>query len=352
MPPEKKAPARPRGRPRGAPKVEVSPAPIPKIQLPWRPYQLRFINDPSRRTLWVKSAQIGGSTAVASRALQRCLRRDKHLVVLLSRSDRQAQELSRKVKTFISELGGVESKLDSGFFQATTVLQHTISLPNGSRIVAIPASPETARGYTGDIILDEFAFHQHADEIFTAAYRQVTLGDYEIHVISTPNGKQGRFWQMAHDLGLDNGNPGSQPTKGGSWSGHWTDIYLAVREGLPVDIEDLRAGCDTITWAQEYCAEFLSNELIWLPPELIDAAVDRECRMGPPELYRSGLYLGWDIARSGNRSVLWFDEVVGDVTVCRGVVNLAGMTTPAQLDRLACSCRRWRGPTSIRRAWA
>lgn len=302
------------------------------IKIGWRPYQLRYINDPAKRRVWVKAAQIGGSTALASWALGRCLNREKHLVVILSASDRQAQELAKKAQRFVTEIAGVEASYQDGFFAQTDILQHSIGFPNGSRIIAIPGRPETARGYTGDIILDEFAHHQQPEEIFTAAYRQVTLGDFAMLIASTPNGQQGKFYKQAHDLGLDLGTaPPGQPTKVGTWSGHWTDINLAAAEGLVVDVDAIRDGCDAITWSQEYLCVFLSESELWITPEMVDAAVSADAHGGPPALYRSNLYAGWDVARSQNKSVIWFDEIMGDVSICRGIVDLVGMPTPTQI---------------------
>lgn len=306
-----------------------------KIKAPtaWRPYQERFLNDPARRRLWVKSAQVGGSTTLASYATSKCISKPKELVVILSASEKQAKEVALKASIFIQALGGVEVKISESFFEKTNILVHTIQFPNDSRIIALAAKPATARGYTGHIVLDEFAHVADDEEIFKVAYRQVTLG-YDLLIISTPNGQQGRFWRMSKELGLDTGiAPIRQPIVKGAWSGHWTDIYLAVREGLPVNPEEIRSGCDQMTWSQEYLCQFLSENALWLTPELIEAAVSRDANTGPPPLYKSNLYAGWDIARNGHHSTLWFTELMGDVTVCRGVVNISGMTTPVQLEQ-------------------
>jgi phage FluMu gp28-like protein len=300
---------------------------------PWRPYQERFLNDPARRRLWVKSAQIGGSTTLAAWATSKCISKPKELVVILSASDRQAKEVAIKAAEFIKALGAVEIQLTETFFEKTDVLEHTVRFPNGARIIALPAKPATARGYTGHVVLDEFAHVQDDEEIFKVAYRQVTLG-YDMLVISTPNGQQGRFWRMAKELELDLGfAPVRQPVTKGAWSGHWTDIHLAVQEGLRVNPDEIRSGCDEMTWNQEYLCQFLSENALWLTPELVEAAVSRDANTGPPALYRSALYAGWDVARNGHHSTLWFTELAGDVTWCRGIVNISGMTTPAQVEQ-------------------
>ena len=41
---------------------------------------------------------------------------------------------------------------------------------------------------------------------------------------------------------------------------------------------------------------------------------------------------GWDVARSHDLSVVWFDELVGDVTITRGVLVMRNMPTPDQTE--------------------
>jgi phage FluMu gp28-like protein len=36
-----------------------------------------------------------------------------------------------------------------------------VRFANGSRITALPANPATARGYSANVVLDEFAFHDN-----------------------------------------------------------------------------------------------------------------------------------------------------------------------------------------------
>ena len=124
----------------------------------------------------------------------------------------------------------------AGSFSEPEKKQHEIEFPNGSRIIALAANPDTARGYTGEIVLDEFAFHQDAEEIFKAAYGRMTNPGYQMRVVSTPNGAQGKFHALAQRMTLANGfRPEKQPIKG-EWSAHWCDVHLAVQEGFPVNL--------------------------------------------------------------------------------------------------------------------
>ena len=127
---------------------------------------------------------------------QRCLERPQHAVIFLSRSERQSLELARKAKGLVDAYEGIAAHLsENRQFQLTERRQHEISFGNGSRIIVLAANPDTARGYTGDIVLDEFAFHQDAAEIFKAAYGRMTQPGLCLRVLSTPNAAQGRFFE-------------------------------------------------------------------------------------------------------------------------------------------------------------
>ncbi len=349
-----------------------------------RPYQRRWANDRSRLTFAVKAAQIGYSTASAAWAVDACLKRERELVVFLSRSERQSLELAEKAKQWVDGYEGVIAEFfpnQPGRAGETSILQHEIRFPNKSRIIALAANPDTARGYTGHVVLDEFAFHKDAEAIFRATYRQTTLG-YKVKVLSTPNGQQGKFFEIAKSLGFDSGlRPRKQPVRIGSsghraieslkkqspngsmtqssndsitqslnpWSGHWCDIHLAVEEGAPIDVDSVRAGCDEDTWLQEYCCQFVSQASDWISAELFQQCVSSEATTNIESLNHrvigslksndsmsqslNGpiLYAGWDVARKRDLSVIWISELVGDVTWTRAVVELRNTPTPDQV---------------------
>src|SRR3954465_5813014 len=65
------------------------------------------------------------------------------------------------------------------------------------RIKVLAASPRTARGFSGDLILDEFAFHEDASAIWSAAEPILSSnGDYLCRIASTPNGKHNLFYRL------------------------------------------------------------------------------------------------------------------------------------------------------------
>ena len=240
---------------------------------------------------------------------------------------------------------------------------------NHSRIIGLPANPDTARGYSGHIVLDEFAFHGDAHKIYAACFPIITRG-YSIEVISTPNGTAGKFYEIAksaglvtRDTGIGKDDPESRVPGPDSrlWSGHRVDIYDAVRQGLPANIRLLRSGCDDEeTWLQEYCCQFLSDAQNYIPVELISSCVHEEastewnevpgarCHVsGKPEtaaltpdtrhLTPSAreLYLGVDIGRKRDLTIAWLFEKVGGVLWSRQLVTLKGVSFDEQ-ERAIC----------------
>jgi len=345
----------------------------PAVQL--LPYQRRWIEDDSPLKIVVKARQIGYSFAASIRALLQCLKK-KTTWVFLSKGERQSRLLMEKVQEHVRSCGILAQACESSFFEGTLIKQLEVRFANGSVIYGLPANPDTARGYSGNVTLDEFAFHADADKIYSALFPTITRG-YCLEVISTPNGQQGKFYELAKAAGLVEQDSGFRIQDSGKtenrnskleardefrvssfdfrgrpmWSGHRCDIYEAIRQGLNIDMQLLRAGCDDETaWQQEYCCQFISTAENFIPPALVTQCVSAEAvkdcppqflasaphpglDLGPPQVGAHGpvpgetggghanvlahvhsplpadFYLGVDIGRHHDRTVFWLDEV-------------------------------------------
>src|SRR3989338_2638983 len=271
------------------------------------PYQRRWVEDESRFKIACKARQVGFTFAAAWRVVDRRLD-IPGTTLWLSASERQALEAMEHVRRFAKELGVVGIH-EEDFIEGTLLKQHAVRFPNGSRIVALPANPDTVRGFAGDVVLDEFAFHRDAEAIWRAAFATATRG-FQLEIISTPNGARGRYYDLAKAAGLVNRDspvsvaarpsassafsrqtddevpPGrgfvaatghESPVPGHQspslWSPHWVDLASARTQGFVVDVESLRAAiADEDAWQQEYCCRFLADAAHYLPPELVVAA--------------------------------------------------------------------------------
>lgn len=84
----------------------------------------------------------------------------------------------------------------------------SISLDNGSGLIASASSKDSIRGYTinGTLFLDEVAFHKNWDEFYTSVYPTISAArDSKIILVSTPKGMNHfyRLWKNAID-GISN----------------------------------------------------------------------------------------------------------------------------------------------------
>lgn len=151
---------------------------------PWQQQVLRARDD---RILLLCSRQAGKSTTTAVKALHTALFEPGSLTLLLSPSQRQSSELFRKVVGFYRDLGRtIPSEEES----ATT-----LQLENGSRVVSLPSSPETIRGYSGVrlLIVDEAAMAP--DSLFIAVSPMLAVSHGRMILLSSPLGKRGFFYE-------------------------------------------------------------------------------------------------------------------------------------------------------------
>lgn len=297
------------------------------------PYQRRWVEDTSRFKIWLAARQIGKSFGATLEPVLDAAER-RTLWVFLSAGERQAAELAEKARTHLEAIQIAAEEMRSTFFDedGDPHKQLELRLPNGSRLIFLPANPSTARGYSGNVVLDEFAFHKDSRAIWAALFPTITRSSsYKLRIMSTPNGKSNMFyrlWEGAERLG-----------KNGVWSHHRTDIHQAVAEGLPVDVDELREGlADPEAWAQEFELEFLEEASAYLSYELIAACEDPQASVDAlleeidPQL--GDLYLGFDVGRQRDLSVIWLLQQVGDVSWTRKVVELHKTSFAAQREVL------------------
>lgn len=277
----------------------------PRAAVPLFGYQQRWILDKSRFKLGKFARQTGKTFTTTLEVVDNCFEAlvagKRERWVILSRGERQAAEAMNEgvklhAKAYQMAFNEVEYdwKGSEGSYKALEV-----TLPGGSRITALPANPDTARGFSANVFLDEFAFHKDSGAIWKALFPVISNG-WKLRVTSTPNGKSGKFYEL-------------DTAKDTIWSRHVVDIYQAVADGLPRNIEELKAGiADDDAWAQEYELEYLDEASAWLTYELIAAVEDDAA--GLAEGYQGGAcYVGRDIGRRGDLHVITVLEEVGDV---------------------------------------
>src|SRR4051812_22191361 len=155
------------------------------------PFQTKLLRSKAERILLLTHRQAGKSTATAALGLGTALREPGSLILIVSRSQNQADELFRKLSHFYRQLGEpVPLVVDNA---------HTLALESGSRIVSLPHSPATIVGYSGPrlIIIDEAA--RVSDEAYLSLSPMLLRSRGKLVAMTTPLGRRGWFSDAWHD---------------------------------------------------------------------------------------------------------------------------------------------------------
>jgi Terminase large subunit, T4likevirus-type, N-terminal len=150
------------------------------------PWQTSLLCSRAPEILICCSWQVGKSTAAAALALRTALVEPPSLVLVFSPTQRQSGEIFRKVIDLFNALG-----------RPVPVAQESvlrIELANGSRIISLPGSPQTVRGFSAPrlVILDEAAYTR--DELYLAIRPMLATGRGRLVALSTPAGARGWFY--------------------------------------------------------------------------------------------------------------------------------------------------------------
>ena len=262
------------------------------------PYQRAFVLDPARFKIWLSSRQIGKSFGTAFEAATDCAKHPGAEWLVMSAGQRQADEwmlkASRLSRAIALEMTGTDEAV------RVEVSASEIRFSNGARILSLPANPDTARGYSANLVLDEFARHEADREVWAAIFPTITnelSGQKKIRVVSTPKGRGNKFAEL-----WEGGGP--------QWSRHRVTLDDAIAAGLRVDKAALREGvADEDIWRQEYFCEFLANDTTYFPLDLIRACERIPAPEAPPDAPR---FLGVDIGRAHDLTAIAELAAVGE----------------------------------------
>jgi hypothetical protein len=158
-------------------------------------WQTQVLRSTAPRLLFNASRQAGKSTVTSVLAVHTALYRPESLVLLISPSLRQSSELFRSCLRVYRAAGRpVES-------EAETLLR--LELANGSRIISLPGSEGTIRGFAAPALVAVDEASRVEDELLTAVTPMLaTSAQGRLLALSTPAGKRG-WWFRAWDEGGD-----------------------------------------------------------------------------------------------------------------------------------------------------
>lgn len=204
------------------------------------PWQARLLRSAAPRILLNASRQSGKSTTVATLAVWTALYRPDSLVLLLSPGLRQSSELFKKA------LGVYRASGRRVAAEAESALQ--LALGNGSRIVSLPGTEQTIRGYSGVRLLAVDEASRVPDELYYAVRPMLAVSGGRLVAMSTPFGKRGWWYEAWAAATAD---PPSQ---------EW-DVYRIPAEDCPriapAFLAEERASLPALWYASEYGCEFV-----------------------------------------------------------------------------------------------
>lgn len=215
-------------------------------------WQENVLNSDARRMLLLCSRQSGKSTTCASLAVNQAIY-DPGLVLLIAPAQRQSAELFRKVNDVYRALPNVPKVVQESAMR--------MELANGSRIIALPGTEGTIRGYSGakTVIVDEAS--RVDDALFAAVRPMLATTNGRFVALTTPYGKRGWFYEAwAHGEG-------------------WYRAQVTAHDCPRIDpawlAEEKRLVGDW-QFRQEYLCEFVDTDEQFFSSELIEAAITDE----------------------------------------------------------------------------
>jgi hypothetical protein len=213
---------------------------------PWQEALLRSTAD---RTLLKCCRQSGKSTISAVLALHRALYHPGSLILCLAPALRQSQELFGKIAGFYRDLGRP--------VEAQGERRLSLELENGSRIVTLPGTERTVRGFSGVdlLLLDEAA--RVEDALFYSTRPMLAVSGGALAMLSTPYGRRGVFFE--------------EWTNGEGWERYEVPASQCPR--IPAAfLEAERRSMPGFWFAQEYGVVFMETEDQLFTHEMIEGA--------------------------------------------------------------------------------
>ena len=218
-------------------------------------WQAELLRSDAQQAILLCSRQSGKSTTTAGLAWHEAQYQPPALVLLLSPSLRQSQELFRKVTDARAALGA-----DACPINESSSLR--MELTNGSRIVCLPGKEATIRGYSGVRLLVVDEASRVPDDLYQAVRPMLAVSGGRLVLLSTPFGRRGFFH---HEW-----------TEGGAG---WQRVRVTAADCPRIPAAWLETERETIgDWwfRQEYLCEFVETDDQVFGYDLVTGAVSSD----------------------------------------------------------------------------
>jgi hypothetical protein len=207
----------------------------------------------SKRGILNCTRQWGKSTVSVAKALHLAFTVPKSEILVASPGERQSAEWMRKARNMLFQM-----EMDPPGDGDNAI---SIELPNRSRIVGLPGTEGTVRGFSAVslLLIDEAA--RVEDAMYNALRPMLAVGDGDLWLMSTPNGKQGFFYESWEHGGED-----------------WMRVRVPVTECPRISkkfIEEQRRVLGK-WFDQEHMCEFTASMTGVFDRDVVEGAIDEE----------------------------------------------------------------------------
>jgi hypothetical protein len=216
-------------------------------------WQTNFLRSSSDRVLLNCSRQSGKSTMSAVVGLHRALYHPGSLVLCLAPALRQSQELFGKVIALYRESGRP--------ITSTAERKLSLELQNGSRLISLPGSEKTIRGFSGAAMLIVDEASRVDNQLYWGVRPMLAVSGGSLVMLSTPFGKRGIFYD--------------EWTSGRGWERYEVPASQCPR--IPESfLEEERGTLPSWVFRQEYECSFEETEDQVFTTDMIERAVTSE----------------------------------------------------------------------------
>jgi hypothetical protein len=216
--------------------------------------QKRVLNTVAKRGVLNCTRQWGKSTVTAAKAVHQAWSRKGSLTIVVSPTARQSGELVRKASGFANRLG-IRAKGDGDN-------EISLEFPNGSRIIGLPGTEATVRGFSAVSLLLVDEASRVSDDLYLAVRPMLAVSGGAVWLMSTPFGKRGFFWETWEHGGSE-----------------WERIQVTGAECTRIPEAFLREEMATMgdRWfRQEYGCEFVDSVSGLFDRDLVEMAISDE----------------------------------------------------------------------------
>lgn len=215
----------------------------------WQADVLRWTG---RRLILNCARQTGKSTTAATLALHRAIYYPDSLILLVSPSLRQSAELFRKVTGLLNRPAERPALVEDNRLSCT--------LANRSRVISLPSSEATIRGFSGAALIIEDEASRVSDDLYRAVRPMLATSGGRLILMSTPYGKRGHFWDVWSD-----------EAEGSEWERVRVPASACPRISAAF-LDEERSSLGAWWYAQEYECEFVDAATSAFTWEMVRAA--------------------------------------------------------------------------------